>query len=732
MDGSNAQPEPSIRWMESAAREFLAGAVASLVPIASCLTYAALIFSGPWQPYLGQGIAMLLVSGAVTACVVAATSSFPAAVAAPISSTSALLAAMLAGLAPTLAGQSPVIALATARAALFAATLATGAVLLALGFLRLGKAVRFVPYPVIAGFMGATGWVMITGAVRMSTNVPLTPSTLPRFVSLHTGSLLLGAVGFAGLLLLLTRRLRHPMVVPLALAAATLATAAGLRAAGVPFAEARAGGLLFAVTGGAATSLPLLSRDTFQPNWAGLAHVAAGIAPVAVVGVLQALVTATGLEVALNTEADLNRELRSQGAANIASALLGGIPGFVSTSFTTVNREVGGRGRVSGMVVGLATLAALAGGGGAMGYIPRFSLSGLLLMLGARLFWNWGIASRHEMPTHEWLLAVAVIGITAAIGFLPALLTGVIGGCVLLAVSMGRLGAIRRRYGVDEGPSSRQRSEREMLVLAARGAEAQVLELGGFVFFGSAYQLYEEVKAAMSARTTRVLVLDLSAVVGIDSSAAPILNRVQALVREAGVRLIVSGVDGAATRLVRAALDPTVLRWATLDEAVEAAEDSVLALHEPEASTADGATDWLAGALGDAGLARELAAHIHLKQFREGEILCRQGEPTNSLIFIESGRVGVLVEAPGRPATRVRVFGRQTIAGELGFFLDFPRTATLRVEREAFAGSLDRTTFQRLSVERPALAVALLNYIIRVQGERLAFATRQVVALRRY
>ena len=90
-----------------------------------------------------------------------------------------------------------------------------------------------------------------------------------------------------------------------------------------------------------------------------------------------------------------------------------------------------------------------------------------------------------------------------------------------------------------------------------------------------------------------------------------------------------------------------------------------------------------------------------------------------------------MVEAPGGSATRVRVYSQQTIVGELGFFLDSPRAATLRVEREAHAGCLDRTAFERLSAERPALALALLSYIVRVQAERLTFATRQVVALRR-
>ena len=89
------------------------------------------------------------------------------------------------------------------------------------------------------------------------------------------------------------------------------------------------------------------------------------------------------------------------------------------------------------------------------------------------------------------------------------------------------------------------------------------------------------------------------------------------------------------------------------------------------------------------------------------------------------------MENPGHAPVRVRVLGPQTIAGELGFFLNMPRTVTLRIEREAMVGSLDRVMFQRLSEGRPALVVALLNNLVRMQAERLSFTTRQITALRR-
>ena len=711
-------------------RDVLAGLVTSLLTIPNCFIYAALIFRGPLQPFLGQGLGALLISGAVIACVVALTSGFRGVVAGPIAATSALLAVMLAGLGPATAGLAPVVVLATVYAALGAATLATGVALLVLGSLRLGKAVRFVPYPVMAGFMGATGWVMIAGAVHMSTDLPLTIVAMSRFVDFRSGSLLTAVIAFAAILFLLTRRVRHPLTIPLALIVAAFVTDGGLQLADASFASARSAGLLFNVASGASPTIPLLSGTLFRADWTAIGHAAAGIVPVVVVGVLHALVMATGLELSLGTEADVDRELRSQGTANVASALLGGIVGFASLSYTTLNHNAGGRGRVSGVAVGLFTLAALAGGAEVIGYIPRFALGGLLFMLGAKMLWDWGIASRRKMPLREWLLTVAIILIAAVVGMLPALLAGVLGGCVLLAHSMSGFQIVRRRCGVDERPSTLQRCEEEMLVLARQGGTAQVLELGGFIFFGSAYQLYEQVKDVLAAGTVRILALDFSAVIGSDASAVAILGRVQSLVRKAGLLLVVSGLNDAASPLLRDTIDPAVPRHATLDEAVEATEEAVLRMRVPPAG-APRANDWLAHALGDAGLARELAANLSVVHLHEGEVVCRQGEAADTLHFIESGRISVLVETPGRPPMRVRMYDRQTVVGELGFFLGTARTATLRVERQASIGSLDRAAFHRLSAERPALALALLSYLIRVGAERLSFATSQIVTVRR-
>jgi len=140
------------------------GLAASLLSLAYCFSYGAIIFSGPLEPFLSQGVASALITAAVTAIVVALASGFKFAVAGPDSNTTALLAAMMVILHPTMVAMPPELALVLGLAALASAALLTGVALFLLGWQRLGRLIRFIPFPVVAGFLASTGWLLLTGA----------------------------------------------------------------------------------------------------------------------------------------------------------------------------------------------------------------------------------------------------------------------------------------------------------------------------------------------------------------------------------------------------------------------------------------------------------------------------------------------------------------------------------------------------------------------------------------
>jgi len=141
--------------------------------------------------------------------------------------------------------------------------------------------------------------------------------------------------------------------------------------------------------------------------------------------------------------------------------------------------------------------------------------------------------------------------------------------------------------------------------------------------------------------------------------------------------------------------------------------------------------DWLEEALGSREFAEELCAHLTPAPRDAESYLCRQGDPTDSLIFVERGPVTVILERPGLSPLRVRVFGAHTLVGEIGFFLDMPRSASLLAAGDSEAWALSHDAFEDLRKTRPECLSSLFTYIIRLQSERLTFANRQIVALQR-
>jgi SulP family sulfate permease len=706
-----------------------AGLVTSTLSLAYCFSFGALIFAGPLEPFLGQGVASALICSAITCLIISSTSGFRISVSGPDGNTAALTAVMMTALAPLLASQAGDGALYLGLAALAVVSIFTGIALYLLGRNRLGRLARFIPYPVLAGFQAASGWVMATGAIRMATGTPVRLATLSSFFTGETVAMLAATVAWALLLSQLTARIKHVLTLPIALAAAALTADLVFKA--IP--SMTVPHWLFPESRGMLVALPALDPGFWHVHWATLLTVTGEIGTVALMAALMIALTSTSIEEAWRIDVDLDRELKIHGLANIVCGLSGGMVGLVSLNRTFMAREAGGSGRLAGVTVGLVGLAALGGGLALIGYVPRFVLGGLLLQLGSRLVWRWCVAGRKRLAFMEWLLVPVILVVTAWFGVLIGFLIGILGGCVIFVVSVSRVDIVKHRFTVDERPSSLVRSSEEMALIADHGHEVQVVQLATFIFFGQAYRLQERIGAMVAAMAPRMVIFDFTAVDGIDSSAGSSLLRIEEMLQSHRVAHVVIGLSPEIRHVMADAggLRPEVIQLDSLDQALEYGENALLARHGGHAAGQRTLADWLTEALGGADLADRLVAALEPANLADAGYLCRAGDPTDTLLFIESGRVSVEVEHAGHSPIRQRVFGPNTIVGEVGFFLGVPRTANLRTDGPAKVWTLSRAMYQRLAHEAPAVTAALLTCTVRIQAERLAFSSRQVTALQR-
>src|ERR1700691_5745898 len=250
------RPEHMPKGIGAALTDVFAGTVCSILSIAYCLSYAALIFTGPLEHLLSYGIAVTFLSAAVGGTIVALRSSLPFAVAGPDSSISVVLAALVAIVVQRLVAGGGGELLAPALIAMSLATALTGLLLCVLGSTHAGRAIRFVPYPVIGGFLGATGWLLVTGALQVVTDQHPTIANIGVFIDGAIAAKIAAGTIVAITLYVLLHRSKNPLVMPGALLGAFAVTHLALLSTGMTIAEAQATGWMFRLQPAAGLTLP--------------------------------------------------------------------------------------------------------------------------------------------------------------------------------------------------------------------------------------------------------------------------------------------------------------------------------------------------------------------------------------------------------------------------------------------------------------------------------------------
>jgi SulP family sulfate permease len=684
--------------------------------------------------FLPYGIAATFISASVIAAVIALGSSFPFAVAGPESSTAAVTAILSAALVEHIvtADASPTL-LGPVLITLCSATVVTGIVLCGFGITRMGRAIRYVPYPVIGGFLGATACLIVAGAIQVITGHKLQWTNLTKLVNPITLYELLAAAAVAVTIYIVWHRSRKPLALPIILIASVMAAHLVFKIAGVSVIEAQAMGWTFASPPKASLTLPWTFFSEGYP-WQALPGLIGNFIAVIFVTAVSTLFNTTGIEVAAHREADIERELNVTGIANILAGALGGYAGCISISRSILNRNSGATGRLSGLTVAAVAALMLVVDPALLAYMPRFVLGGLLLYLGLEQLHRWIVDSRRRLSLLDYLSLLAIIVIILTWGFVAGVLIGIVIGCATFALSVSRVSSIKYGFDGSEYRSSLDRSLDDQRTLAAHGREIQGLNLQSYLFFGSANRLYLHVKALLRRHPEcRYLVFDFKLVTGIDSSAAHSFAQIKRIAQGHGTTLVLANLHPSANRNLRASLfiDDTVKVMGELDHALEWCENEVIVRHRGLAEEEANLRDWFTKILRTADDSEELMRRCQRVEVSAGEIVVQAGDAADSMHFILDGRLGIMVPAGDGRLTRVRSLGRYTTVGEMGLVAYAPRSATIQAEIASVLYLLRADAFEDIKQNHPALSQKLLTYFVSVMAERLAFASRMIAVLRR-
>lgn len=762
---------------ESAPRPLLpnliSGAIVGLVALIYSISSAALVFSGELATYLPQGVKLALLGSIALGVVMALLSQFPFTVAGSETKSAVVLGGLTGAIAQQLGPDNPAL-WSTLQGAIALTTLATGLSLFLLGRFRLGRLARYIPYPVMGGFLAGTGWLIARSSFVVMTGDPLTWGGLAGRLQPAALVLWLPGLVFALLLLLATRRYKHYLVLPgLLLGGLALFHLLWQVVGRSPLPVARSDWFFEPVASTAAAAaasgkLPWSDIAASQIDWGVIFQHSGTIVAVAIVTIITTLLDTTGAELATQIDVDLDREMSAAGLANGAAALTGGMVGNPSVNRGLLNYRAGGNSPVAALTAAAVCLAVLLAGSRFLSYFPKGVFGGLLLFLGLTLLVEWVVLARLRLPRLDYGLVLLILVIIALRDFVVGVGAGVVIACLLFIVNYSRNPLVRSVLSGASYQSNVGRSLSQRRFLHQEGQQIYALILQGYLFFGTANSLVEQVRLRLrhpKLPPLQYLVLDFRQVSGLDSSAVLSFAKLKKLGQQEPFQLIFASLSPTLRQQLEqgeclSPNDPQCIVLEDLDRGMEWCENQLLDQSGWRRGRSLPLSLQLDSLFADGEQAGVFMDALEPLMADEGTVLFHQGDRADRLFFVESGQVSLMLPLAGdRPqqdaahsggdaaddsapesapesalapdsaprSIRLQTVGSGMVVGELacgGKTQHHPVTAVVNQPSSLYV--LSNAAFRQLQQDHPQTAIAFLEAMIGQLSERLTYASEEI------
>jgi SulP family sulfate permease len=711
------------------------GLVCGVLTVIVAFSFSALFFSGELSAFLPFGIGLIVLGDAVMCLTAALVSSHPSTIAIDQDGPAAILVTVTAGalvaLPAALGAEQKFL---TIVMFVVGTTLLTGLFFILMGVFKLGALVRFMPYPVAGGFLAGMGWPLIAGAVGLMTDAPLTlglfdPALLWRWVP---------GILFTIALAVITARVSHPLTIPGLIVAAMILFYLVIWVTGTPMTALADQGWLFKFeSGGGQWRFPFAPSVLAQVQWPVLLANLPKLAPVLVIGVVILLLNVTGTELIVKQDIDLNRELIAAGVSNLTGGLAGAMVGFHAISLAGLNHKLSGSSRITGLVTAAFCVFCALLGPLLLAFVPKLVLGGLLAFLGVSFIMEWIVDARKRFPRLEYAIILVIAVVSAAVGFLEGMGVGLVAAVLLFVINYSRINVVKHSLTGLTYRSRVTRGSRQRKLLQEHGEQTYILQLQGYLFFGTANSLLEQVRDRVSRTDlppVRFLILDFHHVPGLDSTAILSFSKMKQLAQERGLTLVLTGLTGEAQKSFARSdfLDPSGLVHVLpdLDRGMEWCEAKILAdagVAEDEAPL----SIQLAEVLARPEQLQQLLKYLERKDAEPDAYLIRQGDEPDVVYFIERGQVTAQLEPAGQAPIRLETMRGGRVVGEIGFYLGAKRTAAVRADEPTTVYHLSQAKLQEMEQTDPETANTFHRLIIHLLSERVTHLIRAVDALLR-
>jgi sulfate permease, SulP family len=409
-----------------------------------------------------------------------------------------------------------------------------------MGLTGIGKYIRYIPYPVVSGFMSGIGLIILVTQILPFMGVPAevvvqedakgTIGTLSN-LNLAIEHINVSSLGLAALTVLIIFLFpKITKAVPSALVA--LVVVSGISYFFVTDVE---------VLGKMPEGFPALKVNVLaQLTMSDIGFIIIPAIMLAFLGAIDSLLTSVVADNVTKTKHNSSQELIGQGIGNMVSGMFGGLPGAGATIRTVVNVNNGGKYRLSGVIHGLLLLLVLLGAGPVVMYIPHAVLAGILVTVGISIIDYKGLKDMRFIPVSETVIIISVMGITVFYDLIVAVLIGMMVATIVFMKKMGDITDKKSKIESLDTYKDGVAWDDEKGMPEVLKEKVFIKHLDGPLFFGykSKFQeLYE------SLPDIKYVVIRMERVPYIDQSGVYALEESLLYLEERGINALITGLQ---------------------------------------------------------------------------------------------------------------------------------------------------------------------------------------------
>ena len=612
------------------------------------------------------------------------------------------------------------------------------------GTVRLGQLIKYMPYPVVSGYLSGVGLIIIGSQV---------PIFLGAAKGIHFWqslanpelwkwqSMVVGAVTTVVML----AAPKFTKAVP----AAILALLAGVL---TYFGLGLVDPALYTLAGNPYVVGSLGGGGSFSDAMAGRWHAMGDISFVQIKNIavpaltlavllsIDTLKTCMVLDALTHSRHNSNRELIGQGFGNVASAVIGGIPGAGQMGATLVNMSSGGMSRLSGIFEGALALVAFLVLGALISWVPVAALAAILIVIGVRMIDRHSFQFLKQRSTIlDFAVIIAVVVTALTVSLIAASGTGILLAVLLFIREQIGGTVVHRKVSCHETFSKRTRTHEEMEILVSQGERGVVVELQGSLFFGTTNQLYSALEPELKIRD--YVILDMRRVQSVDVTAAHLLEQIRDMMAEKNGFLIFSHLP---TNLPSgqdmheffdeiglAPYKSAARVFDDIDDAKEWIENRIL--NEVTIKQEEETLLELNGIELFKGRKQETLAALELcmekRSYKAGDKIFTSGDVSDELYLIRKGTVRIMLPVSEKQSIHLSTFGKGGFFGEMAFLDGAVRSANAVAFSDSELYVLSRKTFDRLAEEHKKLALGLLEGLASILASRLRYTNAELRVL---